>query len=299
MKEYQEALFGFHPSLPDLSVGEIYIEKLKEFDDNILLVNGYDRRMGDWIYAPQSQTYLMGHGIVTNPYPSRVFSLPKTHKIFNPHAENSEHLRFTIWVLSFFSGLRLTTTEAGFVDATPIKAGKLVDFVLIDSNYANAIDISEKFREANSHISKRLRLVEAIIHSLFLGQNPLQLQFESFLTLYYALDACFALENTYSPLQSKIGHGRRISFMCEKYGIEIPEWAQFISTLRNSASHEAIFMDEPLGFALHGIGSSQDLILEMKAMICRLLVALLNVKDETYICSSLNTRQIQGLKLGL
>ena len=57
-------------------------------------------------------------------------------------------------------------------------------------------------------------------------------------------------------------------------------------------------MGEPLGFALHGVGTNKNLTLEMEALICRLLVALLGAANADYVRSAITTRQRQGLKLG-
>ena len=51
------------------------------------------------------------------------------------------------------------------------------------------------------------------------------------------------------------------------------------------------------GFALHGIGTDQNLPLEIEALICRLLVALLEAPGAAYVTSSINSRQRHGLTL--
>ena len=50
--------------------------------------------------------------------PSRVFGLPKRHVIEHAAADSDDHLTFHLWAFSFFTGMRLIATEAGFVDAT-------------------------------------------------------------------------------------------------------------------------------------------------------------------------------------
>jgi hypothetical protein len=56
-------------------------------------------------------------------------------------------------------------------------------------------------------------------------------------------------------------------------------------------------MGKPLGFALHGVGTSENLPLEMEALICRMLVALLGGPGISYVKSPTNTRQRRGLRL--
>ena len=60
--------------------------------------------------------------------------------------------------------------------------------------------------------------------------------------------------------------------------------------IRNPTLHEGLFMGEPLGFALHGIGTNQNLLLEMEALICRLLVALVGAASTDYVQTPINTR---------
>lgn len=64
-----------------------------------------------------------------------------------------------------------------------------------------------------------------------------------------------------------------------------------ISGIRNDNFHEAIFFGQPLGFS--SINNSQygnDILLQMQALVCRLLAAILSVKDCSYLKSSVNTR---------
>ena len=83
-----------------------------------------------------------------------------------------------------------------------------------------------------------------------------------------------------------------------------PEWAHAenggrapVVELRNNAIHEALFMDQPLGFAIHGVGSNQNLPLEMSALVYRLVVALFGGEAAPYVRSPVNTRSRYGLTL--
>jgi len=135
-------------------------------------------------------------------------------------------------------------------------------------------------------------------------QNPQTLAFERFIYFYLALDAAFALAKTVHQPRCHISHARRIQWMCEKYAITTPAWADStagtnteVATIRNNTLHEALFMDEPLGFAGLAGSSSRYLTLEMQALICRLLVALIGGENADYVRSRVNTRQRRGLNL--
>lgn len=98
---------------------------------------------------------------------------------------------------------------------------------------------------------------------------------------------------------------KRIKWMCGRYGIAIPPWATRRgggvsgslkrSPIRSAALHEALYMDEPLGFA--ATEDPTTITLQMKAVVCRILVSLMGGKDEQYFQSKM-TRSRHGISLG-
>ena len=192
----------------------------------------------------------------------RVFGLPQTHTIEHAGAEGDEHLDFLVWALSFLVGMRLTTTEAGFLDATPAKPGSLVDFVLRGQSLSKGMELAERFWTNNRHEPRNAQRFAAAIHALFLGQNPQALQFEEFIYLYTAIDACYRLAAEFRQPSKKKSHAERIGWMCAEFGLATPDWAKpsasggiQAAAIRNDALHEALYVDAPLGFAVHGGGS--------------------------------------------
>ena len=101
-----------------------------------------------------------------------MFGLPKTHLIEHAAATSEDHLDFHLWALSFFVGMRLTATEAGFLDATPLKPRSLVDFVLLGSSLTRAVELADDFWTTNLAKPRRAQHFEAAVHALFLGHNP-------------------------------------------------------------------------------------------------------------------------------
>lgn len=205
-----------------------------------------------------------------------------------------------MWAMSFVFGLRLTDSEAGFIDATPVRTGKTSDFLLTRQGQEHALVLADNFWQANKAQPRRAMWWGAAVHSLMLGQGPRLLQFEQFIYLYMSLDACFALaKDMTGPTPKRLLHSERVSWMCEKFNMPVPEWAKgtsqslsLIANLRNEAIHESLFMNAPLGFALHGAGGGINLMLEMKCLISRLLVALLGDEECAYIRTPTDTRQI-------
>ena len=90
--------------------------------------------------------------------------------------------------------------------------------------------------------------------------------------------------------------------MCGHFGMPTPDWAvpdkrkTVLSEIRNKAIHEALYSGEPFGFALHG-DSQRNMTVEMEALVCRLIVALIGASSAEYIKTPVNTRQYQSLDL--
>jgi hypothetical protein len=216
-------------------------------------------------------------------------------------ADCAEHLDFLTWALGFFVGMRLTATEAGFLDAAPLSPRTLVDFVLAPREQERALARAEAFWQANRAYPLRARRWAAAVHALFLSHNPLGLQFEKFTHLYCAIDACFALaKELYGAPVNHVTHAHRMDWLCSLFSIPTPGWAtpsgnrSPVADIRNETLHEALFVGAPLGFALHGVATGENLTVEMQAMTCRLLVALLGDAKADYVKTPVSTRQMQG-----
>jgi hypothetical protein len=260
----------------------------------------------NWIYPGARRTHDMMSGEVhLMPFQSRVFGLPKTHILTLHESNYRDELDFVVWCLSFFTGMRLTTTNAGFLDATPIRTGELVDFILVRSTLIDAVHLALDYLLSERADPRAPKRVAAVIHALFLAQRPQNLCFERFTYLYMALDACFSLLQSKEAKKPNTKHGDRISWMCGKFNMPVPAWADSgqpgFSSARNNTFHEALFFDQPLGFAVYGgnlPGAAPDNVtLQMQALICRLLVGILGRPGSDYVGTPVDTRQIHGLEL--
>ena len=285
--------FGFYPKPLEVDAGPIKVRSLPDFDKAVNEVASYDRIENGWLYVPSHR------------YGDRVFGLPKTHVLEHAKATGEDHVDFHIWTLSFFLGMRLTTTERGFLDATPVELRKLIDFDLSgDNNRVRAIELTERFWRTNRRKPRNAQRLKAAIHALFLGRYPQALQFERFIYLYTAIDACYALAKSLRRPKDRHKHYERIGWMCREFGVTNPSWAEdtgasgtVVSALRNNTLHEALFGDEPLGFDVYGAGTGVDITFEMSIFVCRLLVALLGGEDSSYVSSSVHTGQTYFLSL--
>ena len=300
--------FGFYPD-PDLlptAAGSIKISPLPDFDSivNPVLTCGYIE--DDWIYPPpQPLQDLVNDEVSKAPYSSRGFGLPKTHVLEHTEATGAEHIDFLIWALSFFVGMRLTAIEKGFFDATPVKPNKLVDFGLSLSHRVQAVELADRFWKKHQSEPRKAQLFVAAAHALFLGQYKQAQPVEEFIYLYTAIDACYRLtKELRSPNSRDEKHGRRINWMCCNLGVLTPNWAcpdrrgrSEVSDIRNNTLHEALFLGAPLGYAGQWGGTHQNRTLEMRALVCRLLVALIGGKDPGYFGLPVDTAQQHLLKL--
>ncbi|MDO2434996.1 hypothetical protein Q2T43_02115 [Aeromonas veronii] len=306
------AEFGYYPVFCNIETDSFSIRTLPEHESIVAVVSGDPNVLNGWIY-PGAQQYreFMSGKVCSMPYNARVFGLPMTHVLTLSEDRNREELDFVVWCLSFFIGMRLTTTEAGFLDATPIQPGRLVDFILSRCTITDVIEVALDYLESERGDARVPKRVTAVIHALFLAQYPQNLSFEKFQYLYMALDACFALVEAKEAKDAKkrsIPHAGRVQWMCEKFGIPVPDWAKnskmtpsSLSLARNNTFHEAMFFDGPLGFASYGgnqhSAGQENIPLQMEALVCRLLVAILGKPGVSYVKTSVNTRGIHALEL--
>ncbi|WP_218573554.1 hypothetical protein [Rheinheimera lutimaris] len=304
--------FGFYPHHLDIENERFSVKTLPDHKYAVEHVLSDSNVINDWIYPGKAFEKNFINGVKKElPYSTRVFGLPKTHVLTLHDGASHEELDFVVWCISFFTGMRLTTTEAGFVDATPIKPGKLVDFVLNRCTLEDAIELVLSYVKNARGQPRALKRVAAIIHSLFLSQYPHSLAFERFQYLYMALDTCYKLLSVKEPIDSSKpnSHAQRIEWMCTKFNIPVPTWAKVdspkkasqISVVRNDAMHEALFFDEPLGFAVYGgnvrTGTQSSTLLQMQALACRLIIAALGRPEISYVSTPVDTRGIYPLRL--
>jgi len=295
--------FGYLPEALELRVGKVEITTLPDLEGTVHAIKSQFSVDGAWLYSPLQTVHNLGGTTRTAPYPARVFGLPKTHSFAHDDGATPEHVAFHLWSLSFFQGMRLTQLAAGFLDATPIETEKLHDFILYNDGIEHSIALAEAFWNAHQG-TKATSLFGSAVHSLFLAQYPKALEFERFVYYYTSLDACFALAKELHGLTSRT-HGERIGEMCDFFGIPKPDWADakassanaLVATIRNATLHEAIFMDQPLGFATTKAGIELNLTLQMQALVCRLLVALIGARGADYVRTPINTRQRHMLRL--
>lgn len=296
--------FGYYPVEVNIETEQFSLLTLPGLIEKVERVNRDKNVIKGWIYPGNQEVYNLNGGISTMPYSHRVFRMPKTHTLKLKNTSSLETLNFAVWCLSFFKGIRLTTVEAGFLDATPIMPNKLTDFIVVGCSEKEVIELALSYITSKQRDEHSPKKIAAVVHALFLSQNPQYLSFEKFQYLYMALDGCFALswaQHNNDPHKNPPNHSRRIRWMCKIYGLSTPSWIsrkKNISVTRNDNFHEAIFFGQPLGFSsINNSKYGNDILLQMQALVCRLLSAILSVNDCSYIKSSVNSRERHSLKL--
>jgi hypothetical protein len=299
--------FGFYPDPFDQTIGQISIRTLDGLDDKVRSVMEDGGIEKDWCYAPTQECRWLGGRTEILPYPSRVFGLPKTHAIEHTASQGDAHLRFLIQCFGFLSGIRLTETEMGFLDATPIKPGVTNDIVWLGDSLMKAMNHADTFWHANTHNQRICTAVRGIIHNYFLAATPTNLDFERFIYLYVALEGCHYVRSLLSNQNPRSGnHAQRIANLCLAYGMAVPTWADpqgvGVASFRHETLHEGLFFDEPLGFQIYGgnaprLPQYDNVPLEMSCLISRLMLALLGMEKSEYVTSSVATRSRLGVRL--
>jgi hypothetical protein len=291
------AKFGYFPRCLDFDAGQLRVATLSGLAELKVEIEKSQQVPNGWLVA--------GHL-------KRVFGLPKTHQITRDNPVADQHVDFLVWVLGFLVGMRLTTTEAGFLDATPCQPGKLVDFNCSGGDLQRALCCVDDFYVAH-HADQSPGLVVAAIHAFFFAQGPHLLCYERLHYLYTALDACWKASLMLKPcLKPRTPHSQRIEKMCGEWLITPPRWAVYdtttkssqLSKLRNEMIHEGLVGCEPLGFRIiqsfdgnpHPCGNP---LLEVENLFCRLLVAILGIRASAYIASKIDTRNIHGFEIAV
>lgn len=280
--------FGFFPEAIDLRFGPISISTLDDFDNSLKQIQSHPDCSNGWIYAASQKSYdFLQQRETECPYPARVFGLPHTHSIRHEKAAPNEYLDFLIWAIAFFVGCRLTSTEAGFLDATPVQRGRMLDFYIPTNQLGKFIELAENFWHQNKDTKRQTKRVCAAIHTLFLAGNPRLLPFESFTFAYITLDTCFKMMSE-GECNVPNKHRERVNWMCEKINLAPVSWDLY--KVRNDTFHEGLYFTEPLGFST-GPPGNISLTMKMRNLACRLLMSIFGCQDQTYLTSNPEDRQ--------
>lgn len=236
---------------------------------------------------------------VVVPRRERVFALPNTHRLDVHGANGEDRVAFLAQCFGFLVGMRMSTTEAGFLDTTAIRPGMLNDFILGGNALAEGLNCADEFWKQYAGNVRIAKALSGVIHTLMLAHDPTLLGYERFLYLYTALDGCYFVYKARPGSQSAQNHGARLTLLCGELGTHQPAWLGDVVTARNETIHEGLFFGEPLGFRGFGRGGSAvppRTPWEMMALVCRFVVALLEIPAPDYIGSPVDSRDRRMLR---
>lgn len=227
------------------------------------------------------------------------FALPATHRLVMGEGHPSDDAaNFFIALFGMLKGLRLQRDTWQHFYRCPLQPRSLCDFLATDREIIEALNLGAEFWMALPDDAAR-RLAFGAIHWHLFAQLY-DHEFERFNAQYMALDTCWKLATRLHPrlAKGKLSHAKRVQELGKELQIPLPEWAlvsdelhaSTLSTRRNELIHEALYGDQPVGFAYPDDGRVER---ELTCFVARLVLRLLGVENE-YTGSSSTTRQRFG-----
>ncbi|GAC20703.1 hypothetical protein GARC_3749 [Paraglaciecola arctica BSs20135] len=247
--------FGFLPNEFEGSFDGVIISVKPDFKETSEWVNTRTNIDG-YFYPPLVATYEFDPDnektrkkVSNSEKPATVFHLPPSHFVVvnKPVSLNDPKVSdeaLIIHALGFLFGTTLQFKEWRFVGRVPIKKN---NSLLIRND--TAIHFIEHLYSWWTTLDPSLQTKVINIIYLHTKACSIKSEWESFSLQYMILDAIF---NVYShlhpPPPRRIGHAKRILFLCDYYGIAYEKnLVEEICKARNELFHEAMWADTILG----------------------------------------------------
>lgn len=275
-----EVMFGFWPEAKTISWSAGRIEPLQNHQEIVDRVLSSPKVQSGW-YEP-------GGG---------AFFLDSTHVArLNRSVFDDQGANFIIALVGMLHGLRLQREKWQHLKRTPVETRKLCDFLASKPEVEKTIQIATIFwQQAKPEVRN---IAFGALHWHLFAQTY-QHDFEKFNAQYTALDACYALAQKSLDGFLKVDkHTDRTRMMCWQLGVPVPAWASpdkskvvAVARCRNALVHEAIFADQPIGFAVSS--DCHDMMEQLNGLVARLFLRLIGVENE-YTRSECTTAQTIG-----
>ena len=294
---------GFLTEATTVEWGAGMIAPLPDHDAVVSAVNADSRHYGGWFYPPLVPVMRDRVESKNRPDMPTGFGLPATHALtLLSGSGNAPSEDFFIALFGMLKGLRLQREGWQHFYRCPTRRGSLCDFYADDREIARTLDIATDFWTANPDNGIRKLAFGALHWHLF--AQLYEHEFERFNAQYTALDACWKLaQKVRTSLPRRPTHAQRPGLLAGELGRAVLPWAAMpanesscpLSARRNALVHEAMYADEPIGFAHPQIERGMEL--ELTGFVARCLVSLCGVENE-YTRSPVTTRQIIGFSFG-
>lgn len=164
----------------------------------------------------------------------------------------------------------------------PLVTGELVDFHSGINETLLFLECCEKFWSGHAQFGGA-KTFKGIVHSFLLSQSYTHL-FEKFIFQYMVVDACYKLTEICSSKELHVRPYKRISWLSEKYNLNLPSWASIIkkegskgttsiAKIRNVLVHEGLWGGEAIGFA--PLPEEENIVRELVGFNARLIASML------------------------
>jgi hypothetical protein len=237
----------------------------------------YSHRDG-FIYPPTTRTVSNGKRVKNTQRPSHLFRLPRSHTVTLTGASGKDAARekasFAIHLFGYYFGGWYQFADWWFDARVPLRSTHniVVDDDVAEHFLSHAWDTWLRWPEP-----ERRRFANILF---MLNRAPAyEWDWEHFVLEYMVFDACYrmARELKYLPGKKDVPHSRRLSAMCDLFGIpQDSSWIVRIVRLRNDLLHETLWdRGRP--------GSSVDMStfytpLHLRRLNQRIIPALLNYR---------------------
>lgn len=202
---------------------------------------------------------------------------------------SKDHGRFMVQCLSFLYGQKFSTLPCEYVDSIRLKRdyfGLLISNESLEKGLIYCNELWNKYSDDdNTKFSILLKRVFGIIHLLFMSISKKSLQFEQFIYIYIALDACFKhfCDVGLIPKNGKgVSHGQRLKIISELIGIRFSQsiTEEHFRNTRNEIFHEGLYLGEPLGYRAQG--GKKNLLFAQNFLI-RVIFVVLGIKATGFL----------------
>jgi hypothetical protein len=172
---------------------------------------------------------------------------------------------------------------------TAYDPGKLNGLRLLDGDYANGMECINRFYISSSQEEQSQMF--SSIHWYLIGQGYL-FDWDRFDAQYKVLDGLYKLSGSNAK-----NHASRPIALAEKYGIQLPSWAELdssgrrskLSKQRNELVHEAKYGGHPIGYSY----PDENYSLEFTSFNTKLIAAALGIKTP-YLAADPTNREYWG-----
>ena len=292
-----EVRFGYLQEPTAIDWGAGTISPLGNIASIVELVQPHDSAYGNWFYPPMEQALRAPNETKDAPLiPTTSFSLPATHLLsFKGQDWTDEGANFIIALFGMLKGRRLQREGWQHFYKAPLAPMLGCDFNADKWGIAYALEKASEFWLIHTDPNIRKLAFGALHWHLFAQLYPHD--FERFNAQYMALDACYKLAKDMKSLK-RCHHYERASVLCDLLGVPAPLWAIPsgnlacpLSERRNKLAHEAMYGNQPVGFAHPS--DHKDMEPELTLLVARLLLRLLGIENE-YTRSLCTTGQQMG-----